>query len=58
MKVEILDDGLMVVPETEFEEKILVKMFSSNTNPEGYRAFIKTGLTPADVMGLKISNED
>jgi len=55
MKVEILDDGLIIVPETQFEEKMLVKMYCRKDD-KCFTAFIKCGTTPADVIGLKIPN--
>ena len=50
MKVKLHDTrGLIVVPETEFETEVLVKMFRSDS-----KAWLKSGLTPADTVGLVI----
>jgi len=56
MKIELLNDGLMVIPETDFETQVLIKMYGDGN----YTAFIKNGAStsPADLLGLKISNKD
>jgi len=58
MKIEICKDkekgkpdGLMIVPETEFESQLLTSSFHLGLT---YKAFIKCGLTPKEVLGLKI----
>lgn len=53
MKVEIIEEGLMVVPETQFEEEY-IKSFML----EDLTAFVKTGSTGSDVIGLKIRKEN
>ena len=50
MKVEIVNNDLIIVPETEFESSWL-----RSFNVE--KTFHKTGLTPADYIGLKIIRE-
>ena len=56
MKVKLRDDakGLMIVVETEFEAEVLTKMFPTQPSGSSHRAWIKSGQTPADVMGLVI----
>ena len=51
MKVSILKDHLLVVPETEFEEDWLLNLYQQGVD---HSAFIKTGLTLNDILGLKI----
>ena len=51
MKTIVLDNGLLLEPETEFEKDMLLKTFRSGVN---HQAFIKTGLTLNDVLGLKV----
>jgi hypothetical protein len=54
MEIHITDDGLMIVPETEFEKDYLQHTFPGGHT---YKAFLKTGLTIDDVIGLKINKE-
>lgn len=51
MKINLLDDekGLLIVPETDFEETFIRSM-----HLDSLKAFVKTGLTPKDIIGLKI----
>jgi hypothetical protein len=53
MKANINIDSkyLMIVPETEFEEQTLTQAFPLGRS---FKCFVKTGLTPADIIGLKI----
>jgi hypothetical protein len=50
MKVELDKSGLIVIPETEFEEAYISKTFDSNT----ILCYIKRGLTASEIIGLKI----
>lgn len=51
MKINLLQDekGLLIVPETDFEEDFIRSM-----QLESLKVFVKTGLTPKDIIGLKI----
>ena len=51
MKVELANNGLIIVPETEFELQFLNSKFSD----KNIKAFVKTGIDTRDVVGLKIS---
>lgn len=51
MKVAIRDDGLLIVPETEFEEKFLTSKFKYT---KSYSAFLKGGLTPKEIVGVQV----
>ena len=52
MKVEVFDEGFLIVPETDFEEQYLHDKFSDDEDQ--YVVYHKTGLTPADYLGVKI----
>jgi len=52
MKVEKLKDGLIIVPETEFEE-LWLRSFGEETNYT-FTIFHKHGATNSDYVGLKI----
>lgn len=52
MKVEIIDEGLIIVPETEFEEDFIKSFMLENLN-----TFVKTGATASDIIGLIIRKE-
>jgi len=52
MKVSIVDDGLMIEPETEFETQYI-----SNMRKFPIKSFVKCGLTPKDVLGIKILSD-
>ena len=52
MKVDILSDGLIVEPETDFEDSYIREMFRAQT--ENIKCFIKCGMTPAQLIGIKI----
>ena len=52
MKVELLKNGLLVSPETDFEEQVLCKMFPHGKTA---KAFLKCGTTPAEVLGIKVT---
>ena len=47
MKVEIWDEDLMILPETNFEESFLEQF-----KPSGVT--LKCGMTPSSLIGLKI----
>lgn len=49
MKVIPEKEGLFIEPETDFEIDYL-KTFQN----ESFKVFVKCGLTPAEVLGLKI----
>lgn len=51
MKVKLLNDGLLIEPETEFEEQYMHGMNSDLI------AFKKCGSTPSDLIGIKITIE-
>jgi hypothetical protein len=55
MKVEMSKNGLMIVPETEFEINWL-QQFGNNSDDK-FKAFHKHGMTTADYVGLKIIPE-
>jgi len=50
MKVEILKDGLIVVPETDFEIQYLRSFY----HPHRLEAFLKHGVSISTVLGLKV----
>jgi hypothetical protein len=54
MKVKIVDDGLIIVPETDFEDSYLRNNFLGNS----LKAFLKHGLSVKDLIGLKILKGD
>lgn len=43
--------GFIICPETEFETDLISKVFSKGRGVDG---FVKCGLNPADVVGLKV----
>ena len=55
MKIKILDDGIMLVPETNFETDILNNMYGPTSN--AYVAFLKHGVSADEIIGLKISTK-
>jgi hypothetical protein len=55
MKVKLHDaKGLLVVPETEFETEVLTKMFPTQPSGSSHKAWVKSGQSSADVLGLVI----
>ena len=50
MKVKMMNDGLLVEPETDFEADYLRHNFADS----GVRAFLKHGMTASELVGLKI----
>jgi len=55
MKATMTDDnGILIMPETEFEVSFLEKHFSQLGK---ITAFVKCGLSPADVLGIKVISE-
>jgi len=57
MKVEIVENGLMVVPETDFEKDWLVNTFFSLADDIDIIAFLKDGAEANDLRGLKVARE-
>jgi len=57
MKVSKQKDGLLIMPETEFEEEVLCEMFPSNENSK-HTVFMKLGMTASEIVGLKILAQD
>ena len=55
MKVEITKGGLLIVPETEFEEQTISKMCPYG---ESLKAFLKCGPSASDVLGIKVVTEE
>lgn len=55
MKIEKKANALLIVPETEFEEKTLTQMFGLGKT---FGAYIKCGMTTAEVIGLKITTDE
>jgi len=55
MKIRIIEGGLILLPETEFEELALVEILPHSVT---HKAFIKTGLSPAEIVGLRIERKD
>ena len=51
MKVELDDKGLIIVPESDFEKDFISQHFSMD---EKLTAFVKCGMSPANLIGLKI----
>jgi hypothetical protein len=52
MKVDICKDGLIIEPETDFEDSYIRDAFRSQT--DNIKCFVKCGLTPAELIGIKI----
>ena len=46
-------NGLLIMPETEFEETILCEMFPRN-NDSKHTVFMKCGASVGDIVGLKV----
>ena len=55
MEIHITKDGLLIVPETEFEKDYLQHNYGKMEHK--YKIFLKTGLTIEDVVGLKIQKD-
>jgi len=55
MKLELLNDGLLIVPETDFEKEYIETNFEKGKD---LKAFVKCGLSPADLIGIKICLPD
>ena len=49
MKVEETSDGLIIVPQTDFEAEYLHKLAGKEMS-----TFVKTGTSVKDIVGLKI----
>jgi len=43
--------GFFIMPETDFEAELISRVFQRNRGVDG---FVKCGLTPADVQGLRV----
>lgn len=54
MKVILDKGGLLVMPETEFEESTLEELFPLGLT---FPAYLKTGVTVAETVGIRIKNE-
>jgi hypothetical protein len=52
MKVDICKDGLMIEPETDFESSYIMESFRSQSGT--IKCFVKCGLTPAELIGIKV----
>ena len=52
MKIEMLDDGLLLVAETDFEEATLKTMFPVG---EDFNAYLKTATSANEIVGLRIN---
>ena len=53
MHIEIEENGLLIVPDTKFETQYISRTF--HVKDGEIQAFVKSGLTLADVIGLKIT---
>ena len=53
MKIEIIEKGLMIVPESDFEEGYIKSYMN-----EDCKTFVKTGSSADDVIGLKIQKQE
>jgi len=49
MVINLIEDGLLIIPETEFE-----KHYISQFQIDKLEAFVKTGASLSDIVGLKI----
>ena len=52
MKVSICKGGLIIEPETDFEDSYIREAFRLQT--DNIKCFVKTGLTLSDLIGIKI----
>lgn len=55
MKVKKVSDGLLILPETEFEEEYVNENFGRG---DKLTAFVKCGLSPADLIGIKVCHQE
>ena len=55
MEIDKQADHLTLIPETEFEKQALTEMFHLGKR---YEAYIKCGISLADVVGLRISTKE
>ena len=53
MDTQILPNGLLIVPETEFERQYIQSFGFGDLS-----CFVKHGLTATDVVGIKIEMKD
>ena len=52
VKFELHDKvGFFIQPETDFEAELISHVFQRNKGVDGY---VKCGVTPADVLGLRV----
>ena len=54
MKVVFDRDGLLIKPETDFEEEWLAKNYDGKDGGVN-RAYIRRGVTATDIVGLKVT---
>lgn len=45
----------MIIPETDFEQDVLCEIFPSGVT---HKAFIKTGITSSEIIGLKVERSE
>jgi hypothetical protein len=50
MKVEIIKDGLLIVPDTDFEADYINKNFERGE----LTCFVKSGMTAKELIGIKV----
>ena len=55
MKVKNVSDGLLILPETEFEENYINENFGRGNK---LIAFVKCGLSAADLIGIKVCHQE
>ena len=55
MKIKKAVDHLMIISETELEEQVLSEMYEQGKT---YGAYIKTGITLKDMVGLKVTTKE
>jgi hypothetical protein len=51
MKISLQHNGLLILPESEFEEAFINEKFGRGQN---FKNYVKCGLSPADLIGIKI----
>jgi len=54
MEITIEKNGILIVPETKFEEDYLSEEFSCEKE---LKVFLKRGMGAGDIVGLKITKE-
>lgn len=53
MEIKLLDDGLLIIPETDFEKEYIEKYFNKDLS-----SFIKYNGDLSDIIGIKITNNE